>query len=80
MNNLRQYINLLRKERQIVEINAPVSSDQERKLRFTDASLPQADPPCSSTTSKAPIFPARQTCSERPNALKWPSAYDPSAL
>ena len=29
MNNLRQYINLLRKERQIVEINAPVSSDQE---------------------------------------------------
>ena len=29
MNNLRQYIDLLRKERQIVEINAPVSSDQE---------------------------------------------------
>ena len=29
MNNLRQYIDFLRKERQIVEINAPVSSDQE---------------------------------------------------
>ena len=82
MNNLRQYIDLLRKERQIVEINALVSSDQELAeihRRVVAAGGPallfnnveDADFPCATNLFGTPQRVERRSVNDPSDLYSW---------
>ena len=73
MHNLRQFLALLRREGELVTVDAPVSSDLEI-AEIHRRVLAAAGPACSLPTSKARTSLVSPTSLVPPGASIWPLA------